>query len=284
LSVKEYKGATRSFASWEAQQSTMQRRNAFTLIELLVVIAIIAILAAILFPVFAQAKASAKTAATISNLKQLGTAVHLYAGDYDDMTPGAFMCGTATDDIWCGADWWAETPERFTPWAASVWPYMKNGQITMDAAANNAVATVTPNPGTYNWGRFTSIGANRTGFFEHDGWNGSTYYVRKGRVISAQENISSRAMLTTSRYGGDLSRGMFYFDPWLASDPDYNNTGEFWRNIVWNSVRTHRDQVPTVRGDSSAKTIPWNRIRKQPNTPWDQFDYTYWGRPYSSTE
>ena len=45
-------------------------RRAFTLIELLVVIAIIAILAAILFPVFAQAKDSAKQASCISNAKQ----------------------------------------------------------------------------------------------------------------------------------------------------------------------------------------------------------------------
>ena len=44
-------------------------RRAFTLIELLVVIAIIAILAAILFPVFAQARASARKAVCMSNEK-----------------------------------------------------------------------------------------------------------------------------------------------------------------------------------------------------------------------
>lgn len=59
-------------------------KNAFTLIELLVVIAIIAILAAILFPVFAQAKAAAKKAVTLSNLKQIGTSVYIYTNDYDD--------------------------------------------------------------------------------------------------------------------------------------------------------------------------------------------------------
>ena len=45
-------------------------RRAFTLIELLVVIAIIAILAAILFPVFAQARASARQISCVSNVKQ----------------------------------------------------------------------------------------------------------------------------------------------------------------------------------------------------------------------
>jgi prepilin-type N-terminal cleavage/methylation domain-containing protein/prepilin-type processing-associated H-X9-DG protein len=59
-------------------------RRGFTLIELLVVIAIIAILAAILFPVFAQARESARKTQCLSNGNQMGKAVLMYAQDYDD--------------------------------------------------------------------------------------------------------------------------------------------------------------------------------------------------------
>src|SRR6266536_2388726 len=57
----------------------------FTLIELLVVIAVIAILAAILFPVFAQARESARQTVCASNIRQLGLAIRMYITDNDEM-------------------------------------------------------------------------------------------------------------------------------------------------------------------------------------------------------
>jgi len=70
----------------------MSERKGFTLIELLVVIAIIAILAAILFPVFAQAKEAAKKATCVSNNKQIGLGIVLYANDFDDTLPmGSYL-------------------------------------------------------------------------------------------------------------------------------------------------------------------------------------------------
>lgn len=91
------------------------KNKAFTLIELLVVIAIIAILAAILFPVFAQAKMSAKKASDLSNLKQIGTGVMMYTADYDDMFPRGHYDDTVN---------WGSNG---VTWHEAVWPYIRNG-------------------------------------------------------------------------------------------------------------------------------------------------------------
>src|ERR1051326_8209824 len=95
-----------------------ERARGFTLIELLVVIAIVAILAAILFPVFAQARDKARAAACLSNVKQIGTALIMYAQDYDATLPhhpadvGNFLADTAGPN-----------------WAKGMMPYVKNSQI-----------------------------------------------------------------------------------------------------------------------------------------------------------
>jgi prepilin-type N-terminal cleavage/methylation domain-containing protein/prepilin-type processing-associated H-X9-DG protein len=65
----------------------MKTARAFTLIELLVAMTVIAVLAALLLSGLHRAKATAQTGECQNNLRQWGTALHLFAADHDDFLP-----------------------------------------------------------------------------------------------------------------------------------------------------------------------------------------------------
>ena len=112
------------------------RRDGFTLIELLVVIAIIAILAAILFPVFAQARASARAISCVSNVKQFAMGALMYAQDYDESIPmmdnnGSTYYGCCPSGS-CYPDWGTpgtDPNETNALFEGVIQPYLKNRQF-----------------------------------------------------------------------------------------------------------------------------------------------------------
>lgn len=76
-------------------------RRAFSLIELLVVIAIISILAGLLFPVFLSARGKAREVSCLSNLRQTGMSIAMYAQDHDGLYPYAVdPADRYTPQIW----------------------------------------------------------------------------------------------------------------------------------------------------------------------------------------
>ncbi len=100
-------------------------RRAFTLIELLVVIAIIAILAAILFPVFAQARAKARQTACLSNMKQIGTSITMYAQDFDECVVPSQNGAQGTN---------------LSSWPTLIQPYIKNAGVFVCPGADETPA------------------------------------------------------------------------------------------------------------------------------------------------
>ncbi|WP_309721866.1 DUF1559 domain-containing protein [Armatimonas sp.] len=115
------------------------KSTGFTLIELLVVIAIIAILAAILFPVFAQARESARQTSCLSNLKQIAMADMMYLQDYDETfvpvggtsekvwpagTAPAQMTRNTTDPVT-----FVSSQKAVNGWSLNLLPYTKNREM-----------------------------------------------------------------------------------------------------------------------------------------------------------
>lgn len=100
----------------------IHRVTGFTLVELLVVIAIISLLAALLSPALKAARETARGVKCLSNLRQIGAVINMYANDNDDKIMPWRWLGT-------NPPWWYY-------WDVVVTSYATGQPSTSDAVSN----------------------------------------------------------------------------------------------------------------------------------------------------
>ncbi len=106
--------------------SPVASRSGFTLVELLVVIGIIALLVAMLLPALTKARQSAQTLACLSNLRQQGLGIMMYAQDNNDILPAG---------SWSN---WTTSPSDTAAWYTLINPYLGGEGNTINTTNVNS--------------------------------------------------------------------------------------------------------------------------------------------------
>ena len=124
------------------------RRDAFTLIELLVVIAIIALLAALLLPSLHSARASARKAACMSNLKQISMGMMMYLQSNQDCYP------SAEDPVSVAPMYWLWMGRG---WRSKLNPYIENDKVFWCPVDTTAVSNYDSTSYAYSMSFYHSV-------------------------------------------------------------------------------------------------------------------------------
>jgi prepilin-type N-terminal cleavage/methylation domain-containing protein/prepilin-type processing-associated H-X9-DG protein len=166
--------------------------DGFTLIELLVVIAIIAILASMLLPALSRAKAKAHQANCMSNLRQVGLALTLYADENQDVLPnytGRTGSGGLADPT--------KSSERHLLWFEQLRRVIAGGAQSQSnfpawecPGARPLIAQLTKNKRTLYSGDILSYGYNYTNLGDDFPEYGASMRVRLGTLVEPSNTLT----------------------------------------------------------------------------------------------
>ncbi|MCS7209459.1 MAG: DUF1559 domain-containing protein [Fimbriimonadales bacterium] len=257
------------------------RFRGFTLIELLVVVAIIAILAAILFPVFAQARESARQTVCMSNMKQIGAAMRLYISDYAETWFPTYTRERSPDNPnpyrpWLGYDTRNAAPigctygdmtrpARFPVRTGLVDPYLKSQEV-------KRCPSMPP-----EWQLAYAVNSFRGNYY-------SPYHARNPRAVDSEYSPAAKRMdsstcLVTPAHDAEVeepARTLIMWEHgfrvpmcnWLQQ-ADWPERGREWaqgpprlRQYIDHFNFLHRDGATTLWADGHTKPVWYDQLRR----------------------
>ncbi len=214
-----------------SERSRRQARRGFTLVELLVVIGIIALLISILLPALGKAREQSQRTACLSNLRQLGQAATIYAGDSHGWLPcdgfsggpSAFFVPWLIQAIRAAPepDQTITTVGKQTGWrihvdSAYCLDWMKPIKVLKCPAVLDENFALHYIVNSFNWDNAVEVAAGTKGYSEKvPGWQKITKVPRTSEAAYIVE-----ANMTTLAYN-NIGSYNFY----RPADLPYNSTG-----------------------------------------------------------
>ncbi len=240
----------------------MSGKFRFTLIELLVVIAIIAILAAMLLPALNQARARAQGINCVSNLKQCGLGLRMYADDNNGFIPMTIQYGEKNPNWgWSLLGWMYDDDNGnktdLTKLGAT--PYLSGSEKLITCTTSpNSRPTLIKNYGMGHliWGEWTTdmdqqIGPKASVFVQVA--NDGKY--TKGINSNVLRNPSGTLILCDTGYpAGNTSAGY---------------TTSSWKNNQLDGgggiMLRHGNRSNVLFGDFHVSSLDKNQLKESPN-------------------